>query len=288
MPNPHPVQTTEFKTKQFKPISELPDEPLAKQPLAVKVPQSIDAWVRSKSQKERIEWLRGVITDAALKEMSRAQVVEATEQSSGEPSPPATVTTDCIYRRRVMDALDWEDYRVHTVYVWTPVQVAKRGRSRITICDPLNGTSEREQYPRRTKLFLPLDRLDVGELIEDLDEFGYCLDFRHHLEQSNDNVFNVLSAGCKNVPSLTHLETVTRLRVSEGIMEQSQIPVAEVRESEIVIFDERVREFGQVIPLHLERSLLELGEVIHQPTTGAMGDHLYCLDGSIADQSSFS
>lgn len=69
MPNPRPRITKDFLEKQFKPISDLPEEKLAKQSLAVKLPQSIDKKIRALPQKERIEWLRRVLIDAANKEL---------------------------------------------------------------------------------------------------------------------------------------------------------------------------------------------------------------------------
>ncbi len=69
MPNPNPKITKGFIEKQFKPVSDLPREKLAKQSLAVKLPQSIDQKIRAMPQKERIEWLRRVLIDAANKEL---------------------------------------------------------------------------------------------------------------------------------------------------------------------------------------------------------------------------
>ena len=71
MANNNPTDNPAFVEQMFKPLSDLPDEPLAKQPLAVKVGVSIDNWVRRKSQKDRINWLRTVITQAALDEMKQ-------------------------------------------------------------------------------------------------------------------------------------------------------------------------------------------------------------------------
>lgn len=58
-----------FIAAQFQPISELPEEKLARQPLAVKVPESVDTLVRQLPQKTRIEWLRRVICEAAQAEL---------------------------------------------------------------------------------------------------------------------------------------------------------------------------------------------------------------------------
>ena len=69
MPNPNPKITKDFIEKQFKAISDLPPEKLAKQYVAVKLPQSIDKKIRALPQKDRIEWLRRVLIDAANKEL---------------------------------------------------------------------------------------------------------------------------------------------------------------------------------------------------------------------------
>ncbi|NJM66242.1 MAG: hypothetical protein HC851_11580 [Acaryochloris sp. RU_4_1] len=67
--NRKPVQTPEFKAKQFKPVSDLPDEKLAPKPLAVKVGGSVYQAVVGLPQKEKINWLRRVITEAARQEL---------------------------------------------------------------------------------------------------------------------------------------------------------------------------------------------------------------------------
>lgn len=67
--NHNPIQSPEFKAKQFKPVSDLPEEKLAPQPIAVKVGESIHAVVMKLPQKERINWLRRVITKAAIEEL---------------------------------------------------------------------------------------------------------------------------------------------------------------------------------------------------------------------------
>ncbi|NEZ60349.1 hypothetical protein [Adonisia turfae] len=67
--NPHPTLTQEFIAAQFKPVSDLPQEKLAKQPLAVKVPESVYLSVMKLPQKIRIEWLRRVICEAAHSEL---------------------------------------------------------------------------------------------------------------------------------------------------------------------------------------------------------------------------
>lgn len=69
MPNPNPRQTEEFKAKQFQPVAPLPDEKLASKPIAVKLGESVDAAIRALPQKERIVWLRRVLTEAARAEL---------------------------------------------------------------------------------------------------------------------------------------------------------------------------------------------------------------------------
>jgi hypothetical protein len=68
--NPSPVQTKEFKSYKFRPVSDLPDEPLSSKPLAVKVGESIHNIVVS-PQRDRINWLRRVITEAAQRELMK-------------------------------------------------------------------------------------------------------------------------------------------------------------------------------------------------------------------------
>lgn len=65
--NRQPRITPEFENQQFKPIAPLPDEPLAKQPLAVRVGQSVDEKIRRLPQSDRIIFLRNAITEAAKK-----------------------------------------------------------------------------------------------------------------------------------------------------------------------------------------------------------------------------
>jgi hypothetical protein len=69
--NPSPVQTKEFKAHKFIPLSDLPDEPLSSKPLAIKVGESIHNMVVSLPQRDRINWLRRVITEAAQRELMK-------------------------------------------------------------------------------------------------------------------------------------------------------------------------------------------------------------------------
>ena len=73
--NPSPVQTKEFKAKQFKPRGEIPgDYPLAKKVTGVKLPVDVHEAIASLPDKERISWLRKVICDAA-----RSQLISQSE-----------------------------------------------------------------------------------------------------------------------------------------------------------------------------------------------------------------
>jgi hypothetical protein len=68
--NPSPVQTKEFKAKQFKPQGEIPGNyPLAKKATGVKLPVDVDEAIRELPEKERVSWLRRVICDAARSEL---------------------------------------------------------------------------------------------------------------------------------------------------------------------------------------------------------------------------
>ncbi len=69
--NPHPVQTQEFKKKQFKAVGEIPgDQPLAKKPISIKLPIDVNEAIRALPASERITWLRRVICDAAREELT--------------------------------------------------------------------------------------------------------------------------------------------------------------------------------------------------------------------------
>ncbi|WP_088895007.1 hypothetical protein [Leptolyngbya ohadii] len=67
--NKNPVQTKEFKEKQFQAYGEVGEVPLSKKVTGVKLPEDIDAVIRSMPDKERVAWLRRVIVDAAQKEL---------------------------------------------------------------------------------------------------------------------------------------------------------------------------------------------------------------------------
>jgi hypothetical protein len=46
--NPHPIQTEEFKKKQFKPQGEITrGQPLASRAIAVRLPEDVDAAIRA-------------------------------------------------------------------------------------------------------------------------------------------------------------------------------------------------------------------------------------------------
>lgn len=61
--------TDEFLAQIRQPIGEMPDEPLGKKPLSVKVGKSVYDAVTQMSQRDRITWLRRVITEAAQREL---------------------------------------------------------------------------------------------------------------------------------------------------------------------------------------------------------------------------
>lgn len=68
--NPSPVQTKEFKAKQFKPVGEIPGNyPLSKTVTGVRLPTDIHDAIRALPEKERVIWLRRVICDAAKSEL---------------------------------------------------------------------------------------------------------------------------------------------------------------------------------------------------------------------------
>ena len=72
--NPNPVQTQQFKAKQFKAVGEIPgDSPLAKQPVSIKLPIDVSEAIRSLPASKRIPWLRRVICDAVRKELTTAE-----------------------------------------------------------------------------------------------------------------------------------------------------------------------------------------------------------------------
>jgi hypothetical protein len=71
--NPSPVLTKEFLKQRIKPIGDMPNEPLGEKPLAVRVGKSVYESVSSLDQRDRINWLRRVITDAAKRELMKGE-----------------------------------------------------------------------------------------------------------------------------------------------------------------------------------------------------------------------
>lgn len=72
--NPNPVQTKEFKRKRYQPLGEIPgDRPLAKKVTGIKLPIDVHEAIEALPQKERITWLRNVISQAARKELISPQ-----------------------------------------------------------------------------------------------------------------------------------------------------------------------------------------------------------------------
>lgn len=63
--NLNPKITPEFKAQMYKPIAPLPNEPLADQPLAVKVGKSVHEKIMALPRADRIAFLRDAITKAA-------------------------------------------------------------------------------------------------------------------------------------------------------------------------------------------------------------------------------
>lgn len=73
MGNPNPVQTTEFKKKQFKAIGEIPSsQPLSKKATSIKLPIDVEAAIRQLPEEERVPWLRRVICEAAQVELMQS------------------------------------------------------------------------------------------------------------------------------------------------------------------------------------------------------------------------
>jgi hypothetical protein len=71
--NPNPLLTKEFLEQRIKPIGDMPNEPLGEKPLAVRVGKSVYESVSSLNQRDRINWLRRVITDAAKRELMKGE-----------------------------------------------------------------------------------------------------------------------------------------------------------------------------------------------------------------------
>lgn len=68
--NPHPIQTEEFKARQYKPQGDVKGN-LAKKAIAVKLPEDVDKAVRTVPH--MAAWLRRVITEAAQRELMGGQ-----------------------------------------------------------------------------------------------------------------------------------------------------------------------------------------------------------------------
>ncbi|MFB2836863.1 hypothetical protein [Floridanema evergladense] len=69
--NPSPVQTDEFKKRQFKPVGEV-DSPLARKPTSVKLPQDVAEELDSWTKEERVMFLRSLITNAVRERVKAA------------------------------------------------------------------------------------------------------------------------------------------------------------------------------------------------------------------------
>lgn len=68
--NPSPTQTEEFKSKQFKPLGDVPgDIPLAKRVFAIKLPSDVQEAIDALPKEKRLTWARRVLTNAARSEL---------------------------------------------------------------------------------------------------------------------------------------------------------------------------------------------------------------------------
>ena len=68
--NPKPKQTEGFKRKRFQPIGDVPgDQPLSKVTTSIKLPLDVHEAINALPKKEKITWLRRVVSDAARKEL---------------------------------------------------------------------------------------------------------------------------------------------------------------------------------------------------------------------------
>lgn len=65
MANPNPVLPDRFIESQFKPDGNVT---LDRRPVKVKLPVSVGEAIRKLPSRDRVEWLRQVITDAAVRE----------------------------------------------------------------------------------------------------------------------------------------------------------------------------------------------------------------------------
>lgn len=69
--NPNPVQTDEFKKKRFQPYGTV-DQPLSNRVLGVRLPLDVDAILFAMPPKERVAWVRKIITDAVRQEAQKS------------------------------------------------------------------------------------------------------------------------------------------------------------------------------------------------------------------------
>jgi hypothetical protein len=61
MANPNPERSKEFKSREFKAIA---GEPLAKNPICIKLPMEVDEYLRSLPQDVRVKLVRDAICNA--------------------------------------------------------------------------------------------------------------------------------------------------------------------------------------------------------------------------------
>lgn len=72
MANPNPVQSEEFLSQQFKPKGQ---QPLGKV-RGIRLPIEVDAAIEALPEKNRSEWMRRVITEAAQRELMNTEQTE--------------------------------------------------------------------------------------------------------------------------------------------------------------------------------------------------------------------
>lgn len=85
--NPSPIQTEEFKSKQFRPLGEVPgDMPLSKKVTGVRLPIDVQQAISALPKQEKITWLRRVISDAARTELIEGSSRSLSTSSSNAPT----------------------------------------------------------------------------------------------------------------------------------------------------------------------------------------------------------
>ena len=68
--NPSPTQSEEFKSKQFRPLGDIPgDIPLAKKVFAIKLPIDVQEAIDALPKEKKLTWARRVLSNAARAEL---------------------------------------------------------------------------------------------------------------------------------------------------------------------------------------------------------------------------